>query len=165
MRSVVVQLCTDIGYDAATCAPAADLAEASYASCADLVAAGPGICNSVTSVVVQNGQNLGCGLLGQTLGSTLGMASQAIRAFEQEANRANVADVCRCVFSFLPPASPPSHSRPQHNSPAARALLLLALLARGRQPHLYASACALASTRGSAGCGKCLCLSWPWFCP
>ena len=98
MRSTVVQLCTDMGYDAATCTPAADAAQAAYASCAELAAAGPGVCSALTTVVVQNGQNLGCDLLGVTIGSTVGMASTAIRAFEQEANVANVAEVCRCAL-------------------------------------------------------------------
>ena len=96
-RSTIVTLCTDIGYDTDACDGAAD-AMNSLATCDDLVAAGPGICSSLAdAVVVDNAQNLGCTLLGDTIGDSVGMASRAIRAFEQEANLANVVSVCRYV--------------------------------------------------------------------
>ena len=57
------------------------------------------VCSLADAVVVGNAQNLGCTFLGNTLGDSVGMASRAIRAFEQEANVANVGSSCRCGHS------------------------------------------------------------------
>ena len=89
---------SDMGFAPSVCAPAADLAETNYATCEELVAAGPGICDSLAGIVVTNDQGLGCDLIGETLGPTIGMASEAIRSFEQEANRAGVISECQCVL-------------------------------------------------------------------
>ena len=99
----------NLGFDATRCGPAASSVSASYSTCAALLAAETAVCSSdytQNMVVTTSGtsgnldnaaaqhSSAGCTLFGRMVGSTVGVATQSMRAFETAANLASIEAAC-----------------------------------------------------------------------
>ena len=98
-NSGVRRLCrrTNFGYDAATCGDAAAAAAASFPTCDSISADGLAVCSSLTAALVPaDGQTagMGCALLANTIGESVGMATEAVGAFQNAANSDNMEAMC-----------------------------------------------------------------------
>lgn len=97
VRATLVSTCANFGFAAATCGDAAAAAGASFPTCASISSEGLSVCSALTAALLpDSGQavGIGCASLANTIGESVGMATEAIGAFQNAANSDNVEAMC-----------------------------------------------------------------------
>ena len=96
VRATIVSACANIGFDAATCGTAAAAVATNFPTCDLLVGGGLAVCSGLSSALLPTGGDLvGCTVLANTIGDSVGLASEAVGAFQTAANSDNFAAMCR----------------------------------------------------------------------